>query len=144
VTRIVRTAYRYKRPRGKRKPVTLEVPAVITAASKRKRASAEAKAALAASLKHPVEPERKPASTPERAAKAAIVTNRRQAARIIPPGLLADTPRSTAGAAMPPTRCSARSGAGSASGHEAAEAAQPEAAGVRALPGLRHGIPADR
>jgi hypothetical protein len=28
---IVRTAYRYKRPPGKRKPVVLEVPAVVTA-----------------------------------------------------------------------------------------------------------------
>jgi hypothetical protein len=27
MTRIVRTAYRYKRPHGKRKPVALEVPA---------------------------------------------------------------------------------------------------------------------
>jgi hypothetical protein len=69
------------------------VPAVITAASKRRRVSDEAKAALAASLKQaPGEPERKPAGTPERAAKAAIVTIRRQSARIIPPGLLADSP----------------------------------------------------
>jgi hypothetical protein len=93
VTRIVRTACRYKRPRGKRKPMVLEVPAVITAASKRRKVAAEAKAALAASLKlAPVEPERKPAGTPERAAKAAIVTIRRQTARILPPGLLSETP----------------------------------------------------
>jgi hypothetical protein len=90
---IVRTHYRYKRPPRKRKPVVLEVPAVITTASKRKRASAEAKAALAASLKQaPGEPERKPVSAPPRAAKAAILTIRRQAARIIPPGLLPETP----------------------------------------------------
>ena len=90
---IVRTAYRYKRPPGKQKPVALEVPAVITAASRRKRASAEAKAALAASLKQaPGEHEPKPAGAPQRAAKAAIVIIRRQAARIIPPGLLPETP----------------------------------------------------
>ena len=47
MTRIVRTAYRYKRPHGKRKPVAIEGPAVITAASKRRRASDEAKVALA-------------------------------------------------------------------------------------------------
>jgi hypothetical protein len=93
MTRIVRTAYRYKRPPKRKKPVALEVPAVITAASKRRRASAEAKAALAASLKQtPGESEPKPAGAPQRAAKAAIVTIRRQATRIIPPGLLADTP----------------------------------------------------
>ena len=93
MTRIVRTAYRYKRPPRRKKPVVLESPAVITTASKRRRASAEAKAALAASLKlAPVEPERKPVGTPERAAKAAIVTIRRQAARIFPPGLLPETP----------------------------------------------------
>ena len=93
MTRIVRTAYRYKRPPRRKKPVVLEGPAVITTASKRRRASAEAKAALAASLKlAPVEPDRKPAGTPERAAKAAILTIRRQGARIIPPGLLPETP----------------------------------------------------
>jgi hypothetical protein len=31
MTRIVRTAYRYKRPPGKRKPVALEVPAIVQA-----------------------------------------------------------------------------------------------------------------
>jgi hypothetical protein len=50
MTRIVRTAYRYKRPPGKRKPVALEVPVVITAASKRRKVAAEAKAALKASI----------------------------------------------------------------------------------------------
>jgi hypothetical protein len=63
MTGIVRTAYRYKLPPRKRKPVALEVPAVITAASKRRRASDEAKAALAASLE--LAPgERKPAAVP--------------------------------------------------------------------------------
>jgi hypothetical protein len=93
MTRIATTYYRYKRPPGKRKPVALEVPAVITTASKRKRASAEAKAALAASIERaPGELEREPAGAPQRATKAAIVTIRQQAARIIPAGLLAETP----------------------------------------------------
>ena len=138
MTRIVRTAYRYKRPPRRKKPVALEVPAVINAASKRKRASAEAKAALAASLKQaPGEAERKPAGAPQRAAKAAIVTIRRQAARIIPPDLLAETRRSTGGAATPPTRCGANWCSGSP---RSLDAAATQAASVRALPCLRHGI----
>jgi hypothetical protein len=93
MTRIVTTHYRYQRPPRRKKAVTLEVPAVITAASKRRRVSAEAKAALAASLKQPPgEPERKPADAPQRAAKAAIVTIRRQSTRILPPDLLPETP----------------------------------------------------
>jgi hypothetical protein len=39
VIRIATYAHRYKRPPGKRKAVALEVPAVITAASKRRRVS---------------------------------------------------------------------------------------------------------
>ena len=50
MTRIATTYYRYKRPPGKRKPVALEVPAVITAASKRRKVAAEAKDALKASI----------------------------------------------------------------------------------------------
>ena len=95
MTRIVRTAYRYKRPPGKRKPVAIEVPAVITATSKRRKAAAEAKAALAASLKlAPGEPELKPAAAPSQgaAAKPAIVTIRRKTAKLLPSGLLPETP----------------------------------------------------
>jgi hypothetical protein len=99
MTRIVRTAYRYKRPPGKRKPVALEVPAVITAASKRRRVSDEAKAALAASIKlDPGELEPKPVIATSRtssgaAAKSAIVTARRPRSTVsLPEGLLADTP----------------------------------------------------
>jgi hypothetical protein len=95
MTRIVRTAYRYKRLPGKWKPVTLEVPAVITTASKRRKVAAEAKAALKASIE--LAPGESPAPTTSRtssggAAKSAIITVRRQAARIIPPGLLPETP----------------------------------------------------
>jgi hypothetical protein len=95
MTRIVRTAYRYKRPPRRKKPVTLEVPAVVTAKKQPPpdwgEAAAEIKGHAPASRRSgAVQP-----STPRRAARvapAAIVTIRRQAAQIIPPGLLADTP----------------------------------------------------
>src|SRR6516164_7392625 len=55
------TSYRYKRLSGRKKPVKIEGPAVITTALKRRRASDEAKAALAASVKlAPDELERQP------------------------------------------------------------------------------------
>jgi hypothetical protein len=93
-TRIVRTAYRYKRPPGKRKPVALEVPAVVTAKKQPPpdwgKAAAEQQLAPMSRRKGAVQP-----STPreaERAAPTAIVTIRRQSARIIPRDLLAETP----------------------------------------------------
>ena len=43
---VVRTSYHYKRPPKRKKPGTIEGPAVITAASKRRKVAAEAKAAL--------------------------------------------------------------------------------------------------
>ena len=99
MTHIVRTAYRYKRPPGRKTPVALEVPVVISAASKQRRVSDEAKAALFASIElAPGELERKPAVTSGRtsagpASKSFIVTARRpKAAASLPPGLLADTP----------------------------------------------------
>jgi hypothetical protein len=76
--------------------VVLEGPAVITAA--RRKAAAEAKAALAASIKvAPGDLEREPESATGRpasaaVAKSAIVTVRRKAARILPLGLLPETP----------------------------------------------------
>jgi hypothetical protein len=95
MTRIVRTAYRYKRPPRRKKPVVLEVPAVITTKSSRRpiRVKAAAEMQLA-----PVSKEKQGAvqpSTPREAARvaqSAILTIRRQTARIIPPGLLAETP----------------------------------------------------
>jgi hypothetical protein len=95
VTRIVRIAYRYKRPPGKRKPVALEVPAVITAKSSRRPIRVKAAAEVP---RHAPVFRRKGAVQPstsreaERAMPAAIVTIRRQGARIIPPGLLPETP----------------------------------------------------
>jgi hypothetical protein len=95
MTHIVTTSYRYKRPPKRKKPVMLEVPAVITAASKRRKVAAEAKAALKASIT--LAPGESPTLTTGRtssgdAAKSAIITVRRKAARIIPPDLLPETP----------------------------------------------------
>jgi hypothetical protein len=111
MTRIVTTHYRYKRPPGREKPVALEVPAVVTTKSSRrpigKKAAAEIQVAPVSGRKGAVQP-----STPreaERAAPAAIVTVRRKMARIIPPGLLPETPEEHHAAAMPPMRCSGRS-----------------------------------
>jgi hypothetical protein len=78
MTRIVRIAYRYKRPPRKRKPVVIEGPAVVTTASKRRMAAAEAKAALAESIKlAPAEL----ATSSGAAAKSAIVTVHRPGRR---------------------------------------------------------------
>jgi hypothetical protein len=90
---IARTNYRYKRPPRRKKPVVIEGTAVITAASKRRGASDEAKATPAASIElAPGDLQPKPAiatsrASPGAAAKSAIVTVRRKAARIIPLGL---------------------------------------------------------
>ena len=95
MNRIVRTPYRHKRPPGKRKPVAFEVPAVVKA--KRSRRPIGVKAAAEIPRHAPVF-RRKGAvqpSTPreaERALPAAILTIRKQSARILPPGLLPETP----------------------------------------------------
>ena len=93
---VVRTSYHYKRPPKRKKPVTIEGPAVITAASKRRKVAAEAKAALKASIK--LAPGESPTPTASRtssggAAKSVIISVRRKMARIIPPGLLPETPK---------------------------------------------------
>ena len=92
---VVRTSYRYKRPPRRKKPVTLEVPAVVTAKKQPPpdwgKAAAEIKGhAPASGRSGAVQP-----STPrgaQRVAPAAVLTIRRQSARIIPPDLLAETP----------------------------------------------------
>jgi hypothetical protein len=95
MTRIVTSAYRYKRPPRRKKPAALEVPAVV--AAKRSRRLIWEKAAAELQLA-PVSKEKQGAvqpSTPREAARvvpAAIVTIKRQTARILPPGLLPDTP----------------------------------------------------
>jgi hypothetical protein len=106
MTRIVRTAYRYKRPpRRKKAPGAvgaLEVPAVVTAKRSRrligKKAAAEMQLAPVSGRTGAVQPstpreaERvvRPAATTDR--KPAIVTIRRTPAKLLPPGLLAETP----------------------------------------------------
>ena len=101
MTRIVRTAYRYKRPPGKRKAVALEVPAVVIAKSSRRpieeKAAAEMQLAPVSGRRGAVQP-----STPRESAllahpadpdhKRAIVTIRRTPAKLLPSGLLPDTP----------------------------------------------------
>ena len=61
MTRIVTTHYRYKRPPRKRKAVALEVPAIVTRASKR-------------STKPPSEPQAAAAQPANDDRKSAIVT----------------------------------------------------------------------
>ena len=103
MTRIVTTHYRYKRPPGRKKPVALEVPAVVTAKSSRRpigeKAAAEMPFAPVSGRKGAAQP-----STPreaERVAylanadrKPAIVTARRPRATVsLPDGLMAETPK---------------------------------------------------
>jgi len=95
---IVRASYRYKRPPKRKKPVTLEVPAVVTTKSSRRPIRVKAAAEIPRhapvfrrkGAAQPSTPHDAARVAPQRAAKAAIL--RRQSARIIPPGLLADTP----------------------------------------------------
>jgi hypothetical protein len=97
---IVRTAYRYKRPPRKRKPVGLEVPAVVSAKSSRRPIGVKAAAEIPRhapvfrrkGAAQPSTPHKSERVAAQQAAKVAILTIRRQAARIIPPGLLPDTP----------------------------------------------------
>jgi hypothetical protein len=92
---IVRTAYRNKRPPKRKQPVALEVPAVVAAKSSRHLTGEKAAAEIP---RHAPVFRRKGAvqpSTPreaERALPAAILTIRKQSARILPPGLLPETP----------------------------------------------------
>jgi hypothetical protein len=106
MTRIVTTHYRYKRPPRKRKAPravgALEVPTVVTAKSSRrpigKKAAAEMQLAPVSGRMGAVQP-----STPreaERVAHPAVTTDRKPAvliirrapAKLLPPGLLAETP----------------------------------------------------
>jgi hypothetical protein len=88
MTRIVRTAYRYKRPPGKRKPVALEVPAIVRKNGRRRDAAAEEKEEKSLRLSGPGQEDPTPASDDR---KPAVLTIRRQPERILPPGLLAET-----------------------------------------------------
>jgi hypothetical protein len=94
MARIVTSTYRYKRPPRKRKPaVPLEGPAIITIRDK-KRVTVETPAppetiqAETAEQARPAPAE----STPATEARSAIVTIRRKPDRILPLGLLPETP----------------------------------------------------
>jgi hypothetical protein len=93
--RIVRTTYHYRRPPRRKKPVALEVPAVVTA---KKPPPSIGEKAAAEIMGHAPASGRSGAAQPssarkaERVAPAAIVTIQRQSARIIPPDLLPETP----------------------------------------------------
>jgi hypothetical protein len=92
---VVTSTYRYKRPPRRKKPVALEVPAVVTA--KRSRRPMKEKAAAEMQLA-PVSVRKEGTmqpSTPQKAERvvpAAILTIRKQSARVIPPDLLPETP----------------------------------------------------
>jgi hypothetical protein len=98
VGRIVRTAYRYKRPPKRKKPVALELPAVVKAADpakahRRTMPPPESTPAIPAVVRSSTK--RAGASAVVAAnddRKPAIVTIRRTPAKILPPGLLPETP----------------------------------------------------
>jgi hypothetical protein len=95
MTRIVTTHYRYKRPPGRKKPVALEVPAVVTAKSRRRpigeKAAAEMPFAPVSGRKGAAQPSTPYLANADR--KPAIVTARRPRATVsLPPGLLPETP----------------------------------------------------
>jgi hypothetical protein len=94
---IVTSTYRYKRPPRKQKPaVPLEGPRIVTIRDK-KRVTVETPNQI---LTETVDPAREQAqaapaeSTPTatEARKSAIVTIRRKPERVLPPGLLPETP----------------------------------------------------
>ena len=90
MTRIVTTRYRYKRPPGKRKAVAMEVPAIVRKNGRRRNAAAEEKKEkLPRGVTGPGQEDPTPASDDR---KPAIVTVRRKPERVLPPGLLAETP----------------------------------------------------
>jgi hypothetical protein len=102
MTRIVRTAYRYKRPPGKRKAVALEVPAVVRAGKPGQRSDKTTSDRTMQSdgptglsgIDHRSDdltgdqPIQSRDTTEQR---PAIVTVRRMPTKILPPGLLAET-----------------------------------------------------
>jgi hypothetical protein len=91
MTRIVTSTYRYKRPPLKRKPaVPLEGPAIITIRDK-KRVTPETPEKIQAEAAEQIQPA--PAeSMPATEARSAIITIRRKPDRILPLGLLPETP----------------------------------------------------
>jgi hypothetical protein len=108
MTRIVRTSYRYKRPPKRKKPVTVEGPAVITGKSSRRPADSQVTAEVISLV-----PRRRDGATKsttavdaprDRPVTGSILTVRRKGARIIPPRPAAQN----AGGAPAPRRCRRR------------------------------------
>jgi hypothetical protein len=88
MTRIVTSTYRYKRPPRKRKPaVPLEGPAIVTIRDRKRVAPETPAKILAEQAEAAVAPP--PANE---ARKSAIITIRRKPDRVLPPGLLPETP----------------------------------------------------
>jgi hypothetical protein len=107
MTRIATYAHRYKRPPRKRKPVALEVPAVMKIEKKDRRMNPEAAAQVSGAKTRSGSEAGRESHTTSSAAnrESAIVTVRSRKAASIPPGLLPDTPeehkrRGEAAAAM--------------------------------------------
>src|SRR5215469_15495991 len=99
-SRIVRTTYHYKRPPRRKKPVALEVPAVVKAADPakaRKRASGQGREPLPAP--EPANDGRTLAPPPAAERKPAIVTLRRKSRFGDVPELAPDEVRRRADAA---------------------------------------------
>jgi hypothetical protein len=101
MARIVRTTYRYKRPPRRKKPVALEVPAVVKAvepAKARKRASGQGREPPPPAPE-PANDDLKPAPPPAAEKKPAIVTIRRKSRFGDVPELAPDEVRQRADAA---------------------------------------------
>ena len=99
LTRIVTSTYRYKRPPRRKKPVALEVPAVVRAVDPAVRrrpmptppeSTAAIPAVVSTSIKRAGTSTALPAANDDR--EPAIVTIRRTPAKILPLGLLPETP----------------------------------------------------
>jgi hypothetical protein len=90
MNRIVRTAYRYQRPPGRTKPVALEVPTVVkTQKNGRRRDAAADEETKCPRVSGPGQEDLTPVTIDR---KPAIVTIRGTPAKLLPPGLLAETP----------------------------------------------------
>jgi hypothetical protein len=95
MTAIVRYAHRYKHPPRKRKPVALEVPAVVRAGKRTAAGSTEAAARVSGSkppLSGAEAGQGNPTTSSAANRESAIVTVRSRKAATIPPGLLPETP----------------------------------------------------
>jgi hypothetical protein len=92
MTRIVTSTYRYKRPPRKRKPAApIEGPAIVTIRDK-KRVTPETPDQILSETAEQTQPAPAESTTAPEARKSAIVTIRRKPERVLPFGLLPETP----------------------------------------------------